>query len=254
MTSGAEQFVIALARASQRARRYLRGLAAADREDVLATAILWCWEHKTTYDPSVALDDWFVGAIRNALRDWRRGEGRNNAELVEVMQAPDDPSTHAEAIEAVEAVAKALSPEEQRIAELITRGHTRKEIRDVMGPMANDAVAAVRVRLRGMRDLMPDFKHVSRIIRSARTPAAAASADAEITKPIGIDREIARLEFTPPGGADCPPCWKCKYFDGYLPLGSRSTGMVIVEPEVRDAVRETELRKLAIAARVRGQN
>jgi DNA-directed RNA polymerase specialized sigma24 family protein len=248
LTSAAEQFVISLARASKRARKYLRGLAAADREDVLATAILWCWEHKTEYDPSVALDDWFIGAIRNARSAWVRGEARQSAELVQEMQGSDDPVTQAQAIEAVEAIARTLTPEENKIAELVILGHSRREIREKLGPMANEMAGTVRTKLAGLHDLMPDFRHVSRIIRSVRTPAVH---DMSERTPGNIDKEIAQLEFAPPRGAECPPCWKCRWFDGFLPTGKLSTQMMIKEPEVRDAVRETEARKIAIAKGVR---
>lgn len=242
--------MIALARASKRAGRYLRGLSPADREDVLSGAILWCWENKATYDPAVALDDWFVGAIRNALRDWSRGEGRNKSELVTEMLSSDDPVAHTEAIEAVEAVAQALSPREQQIAELVISGHSRREIRDTLA-VGNDEVAAIRVRLAGLRHLMPDTRHMSRIIRSARTLPAQDLAEGESPKAAGIDREIERLDFAPPSGADCPPCWKCRWFDGFLPMGTKATGMIIAEPEVRNAVAQTEARKIQIANEVR---
>ena len=242
--------MISLARASQRASRYLRGLSPADREDVLATAILWCWEHKTDYDPSVALDEWFIGAIRNAKKAWGRQEGRQAAELVDEMQGSDDPLTHVEAIQAVEAVARGFTPAERDIADMVVQGYSQREIRAKLGPMRNDTMAEVRERLDGLRRFMPDFKHVSRIIRHSRTPKAQDTYEAPAA-PARIDREIAKLEFAPPSGDECPPCWRCKYFEGYLPTGAPAARLVIAEAEVRLAVARTEARKIEIAKEVR---
>jgi hypothetical protein len=252
LTSAAESFVVALARASKRAKRHLRGLDPASRDDVLATAILWCWEHKADYDPSVALEDWFLGAIRNARKSFEAGESRNAAELVPEMVSADDPVTHAEAIQAVEIVARALSPEEGRVADLMVAGYSRTEIRGQLGQVANDTLAAIRARLDALKPYIPDSRELRRVMRHARTPPAMGSDDHGELAP--IDREIERLEFAPPAGADCPPCWRCQWFDGFMPGPHRPVRMPIVEPAVRDAVRDTEARKLEIAQKVRDKD
>src|ERR1700731_4075777 len=112
-------FVVTLARASKRARRYLPGLERADKDDIIATAILWCWENRATYNPAISLDTWFVGAVRNARQDWERGEIHTATELIEAFAVPDDTSARAELMELQERLQKrveALPPMEQKIA------------------------------------------------------------------------------------------------------------------------------------------
>ena len=63
--------------------------------------------------------------------------------------------------------------------------------------------------------------------------------------------ELEQLDFAPPAGKDCPPCWRCMWFEGFMPDGKRSTRMGIEDAEVREAVQSTEARKIEIAQRVR---
>ena len=67
-----------------------------------------------------------------------------------------------------------------------------------------------------------------------------------------IDRKIEQLDFAPAHGKDCPPCWRCMWFEGFLPLGKRDTRMDIADDEVRAAVSSTEGQKILIAQQVRG--
>ena len=62
---------------------------------------------------------------------------------------------------------------------------------------------------------------------------------------------LEKLEFSPAAGKDCPPCWRCMWFEGYMPAGKRETRMKIEEAEVREAVKNTEARKIEIAQQVR---
>jgi hypothetical protein len=66
-----------------------------------------------------------------------------------------------------------------------------------------------------------------------------------------IDVALERLEFAPAAGQECPPCWKCKWYEGLMPDGKRPTRMEIADKEVRDAVKNTEARKIEIAQQVR---
>ena len=66
-----------------------------------------------------------------------------------------------------------------------------------------------------------------------------------------IDIEIEQLDFAPPAGKDCPPCWRCMYCEGFMPDGKRATRMDIEDLEVREAVKNTEARKIEIAQQVR---
>jgi hypothetical protein len=65
---------LALASASIRARRFLRkrGLQRADREDILADALAWCWENRENYSLTTTLDTWFVNAVRDSYKRYRR--------------------------------------------------------------------------------------------------------------------------------------------------------------------------------------
>jgi hypothetical protein len=66
-----------------------------------------------------------------------------------------------------------------------------------------------------------------------------------------IDKEIERLDFPPPSGKECPPCWRCRWYDGFMPGTSKTVRMPITEPAVKQAVMETEARKIDIAQQVR---
>lgn len=238
MTSVAELFVIALARASRRARRHLRGLERADRDDVLATAILWCWEHKATYQPSVSLDDWFISAIRDARKAFKRGEAKQVAEMVETIAAPDDPAWQVEIRDAVKAMCDSMDDKDRQILKLRMEGLDTSAI----ATQINTPLRTVERRLTRLRAYIPERENFKLVIRKSQR----VDSDAQ-TAPSWIDKEIERLDFAPPAGRDCPPCWKCRYFDGFIPQGNRSTHMQIMEPEIRAAVSNTEARKIAIA-------
>ena len=63
--------------------------------------------------------------------------------------------------------------------------------------------------------------------------------------------ELEQLDFAPPAGKDCPPCWRCQWYYGFMSSGKRETRMDIEDLEVREAVKNTEARKIEIAQRVR---
>jgi RNA polymerase sigma factor (sigma-70 family) len=247
LTSAAESFVVALARASKRAGRYLRGMSRDDRDDVMATALLWCWENRATYDVGVALDDWLIGAVRDAVKKWRKGEAKHAGDLMEEMPVPDSTSKHAEVLEAVERVNAACTPQERQIATCQAEGMTRNEISKSLG-VSKWAVDAARNRFRELRALVPDASEYRRVLRADNSGGGS-----EVSRQVdsGIDRDIERLEFAPPQGKECPPCWRCKWFEGFLPVSHRPVTMKIVEPAIRAAVSQTEARKIEIAERVR---
>lgn len=239
MTSAADMFVVALARASKRARRYLRGLERADRDDILSTAILWCWENRATYNPAVPLDEWFVGAIRNARKAFERGEAKNSTEMAETIASPDDPAWHVEVQQAMERMIATMDDRDRRIVELSMTGMEQTEIAKDMGV----ALPTVTRRLARMRSYIPESENFKLVIRKAQ------SVDSdEVHEPSWIDKEITKLEFSPPAGADCPPCWRCKWFDGYVPLPNTvRRNPILAEPEIRAAVLDVEARKIDIA-------
>lgn len=249
MTSVGEIFVRTLSEASTRAERFLykKHLTSQDRDDIVATAILWCWENRDNYSLTTSLDTWFLNAVRNAYQDWRRGETRNAAELMDAIPTGDTTQADAEAYEAAEKLVAAMPPSYWQALRLHIAGYTRTEMR-AQG-VSHDAVNAVRKRVQQLRRLLPDDHEYRRVLR------AAPSQDSDELHARGpeppIDRELERLDFPPEHGADCPPCWRCKWFEGYLPGAYRSQRMPIQEPEVRDAVRDVEARKIEIAQWVR---
>lgn len=246
MTEVAETFVVTLARASKLASKYMRGLSKDDRDDVLSTAILWCWENRATYNVETSLEKWFVGAVRNALQKWELGEARETAELVDGLIAQDDTSAKAEVLEAVENLMWALSPAEQRVAIMECEGRSRLEM--VALGVKERTIRSTRLKLKELRDLIPgneEFKHPEHT-------ASKQSSDDSSAFTTPIDQAIERLEFGPLIGRECPPCWRCKWFDGFMPTGRiRSLMVPIMEADVRAAVSNVEARKLEIAARVR---
>lgn len=237
-------FVITIARASRRARRHLNDLSSADRDDVLGSAILWCWENRTEYNPSVPLEDWFVGAIRNAKLAWRRGERRNSASVVDDIGAPDDTQGRANTLEAAERMAGALDETSIEVAKMLAHGHGHREIRRKLGVDANTVSKIVR-DIRQLRHLLPEAEY-QRALRGSRSDSD------NDTRPLAsIDREIERLEFPPPQGKECPPCWLCCWYLGFLPQGRVRVKMALHDPGVRKAVLDTEARKVTIAKRIR---
>lgn len=239
MTSTAQLFVVSLARASKRARRHLRGLKRADRDDVLATAILWCWENRATYNPAVSLDDWFVGAIRNARKAWKRGEARQASEMVEAVAAPDDTAWSVEVRQAINRLCRSMDKRDKRIVQLSMEGMTQEDIAE----QADIPLRTVKRKLARLRSMIPERDDFA--VAQRRMPTGDSDTQRGTSK---IDKEIEKLEFAPSGGTDCPPCWRCKWFDGYLPAANTARRLPItIEPEIRAAVLDVEARKIEIA-------
>jgi len=244
MTSAGEVFVIQLARASRKAKQIVGYLPRADREDILASALLWCWEHRDSYSLTTSLDTWFVNAVRDAYKTWRRGDQRNDAKVLEAIPTGDSTLATVEAWEAATKLVTALPPEYRRVALLDAQGYTRVEM-EAKG-IPKDTIDATRARIKQLRKLVPEDQDYRRLMLKRAPP----SSDEQYTQSY-VDREIEQLEAMPRHGADCPPCWKCKWFEGYLPGAHKRVGMVIQEPEVAAAVAANEARKVDIAKRVR---
>jgi DNA-directed RNA polymerase specialized sigma24 family protein len=254
MTNAAEIFALQLSRASLRANRFLRArnLSREDRNDVVAAAMLWCWENRDNYSLTVTLELWFLGAVRDAYKAWMRGEMREATEIVEDMGAPDDTSVRAQALQAIEKIQRRVAemPEiEQRIAALIMRQWTQDEIRTELKIDIN-LIPEVRRKLAPFAKLIPDTPDTRWMIRKA-VSRDSDEASGELS---GIDKEIASLDFPPPAGKECPPCWRCKWFEGYMPGSNKVVRMEIVERNVKAAVLKTERRKKHIAKEVRDGN
>jgi RNA polymerase sigma factor (sigma-70 family) len=247
MTSAKEIFVVQLGRASRKANRFIRRLPREAREDVLAIAVLWCWENRDSYSLVTSLDTWFVGAVRNAYRDWLRGERRSRAELVSEMRSDDDPEYNAVLAEAVRTLADNMDEVDRAIVQLKLDGEERPD--HIAGQLGIDRANVYR-RLARMRAQIPAGAHEGVTLRRAVTPRAP-NHDDEPSVQSEIDRELEKLDMPPEHGKDCPPCWRCKYFEGYLPGEHMPVRMDIQERSVKAAVLWTERRKKRIAREVR---
>lgn len=253
MPAPAEVFTLALARASKRGSRHLRRMQSADRDDILAMALAWCWEHRDAYPLDVSLDAWFEGVVRNCKRAFFRRESKHAHEsLSELEASADDPDIHAQATQALESMAQQMTPQEAIAGTMAANGASWSEIRKELG-VSDGTLANIRKSIRRFRALAPVSGVAARVLRdSASRQRVADAADAVDDPAARIDKEIAQLDFPPPVGApECPPCWRCKYFEGYLPGDHLSVRLKIAEPEVRDSVARTEARKIQIAQGVR---
>lgn len=245
MTSAGEVFVVQLARASRKAKHVVRSLQRADRDDVIAAALLWCWRNRDNFSLTTTLDTWFVNAVKHAFRDWYRGELKEGVMQLNEIPTGDTTQAGAEALEAANKLMQALPYEYRRVAILQMKGYTWPEM--VKRGVRQRTIDEARVRIKQLRKLLPDDHEYSKTIRRA-------GIQPKTLRPAAIDTHIAQLEAMPKHGKDCPPCWRCKWFEGYLPGPYKSMRMPIQELEVRDAVRETEARKIAIAKEVRNGN
>lgn len=248
MTSAASVFVIQLARASRKANRFVRRLQRADREDVIAAAILWCWENRHNYSLTTTLDTWFVGAVRNAYTAWIKGEEREAAEFMAEIPTGDTTSAHAEALSSATALIRALPSEYKTVANFLALGYSRSEM-EAKG-ISKRLIDETRQRIKQLRRLLP----VPNEFRAAMMKVKRTDSDDLNYKGGRIDREIEQLEAMPKHGKDCPPCWRCKWFEGYMPALHVSMRLPITEPEVALAVSKTEAEKIRIAKEVRDGN
>lgn len=231
-----------LARVSKRAMRILKRMNPQDREDVIHDALAWCWENRTNYDPSVPLELWFLGAVKNAKRVFHR---KNRDEAIAAssieLSVPDNTVKIVEQMQLAERLVSVLTDQEQKAAVMLARGYSRSEIRQ---RMAIDDHKLTTLR-RQLVPLMPS-RDAPRALWAARRNAVS-----------GLDmqlaQEIKNLEFPPSHGKECPPCWRCKWFEGFLPPDVLTVRMDVVEPDVREAIASTEARKIAIAYEVRGE-
>lgn len=258
MTSPGEEFVLQLSRASGRANKFLRvrSVNSTDRKDIIASALLWCWQNRDNYSLTVTLDLWFLGAVRNAYRDWTAGEHRNYAEVIAEIPTGDTTAAHAEAVSSAQALMRALPREYRKVAIMEMQGYTRAEMREK--GVAERIINEARERIRQLRRLVPEPNEFRRVLRAYHPPSDSGNHDSHdgvsnSAQP-RIDKEIAALDFPPPSGKECPPCWLCKWFEGYMPGNKRSMKMKIQEADVREAVRATEAEKIRIAGDVRNGN
>lgn len=246
--SASEVFTMQLARAAaKQASRFLsaRGLQKSDRDDVIAAAMLWCWENRDNYSLTTTLETWFMNAVRNAYQDLQRNELPTSAESMDGIGGADTTYSIAAAESSATALIRALPPTYARVASLTMRGFTREEM--IGRGISKRTIDEAHQRIRQLRRLVTDADGVRLIARTAPT-ASSDDADDQLSE---IDVAIEQLDFAPPAGKDCPPCWRCLWFYGFMPSGKRDTRMDIEDKDVREAVKNTEERKIAIAEQVR---
>lgn len=81
------------------------------------------------------------------------------------------------------------------------------------------------------------------------TDLATPSSTEGVAVAAAVPREPTDAQQKP--GKECPPCWQCRYFDGWLPRGEVKP-VVCADPGVYEAIRNLNRRKIEIANYVRG--
>ena len=246
--SASEVFTMQLARAAAtQANKFLsaRGLQKSDRDDVISAAMLWCWENRNNYSLTTTLETWFMNAIRDAYKSLQRNELPSSEESLDNIGGGDETYDIAAAESSAAAIARELTPMERHVAILTMEGYTKDDMLD-QGLREID-VKESRAVIKRLRDLLPDESNYKILIR---TPSAGSSDDAD-DQLSEIDMALEQLDFAPPAGKDCPPCWRCMWFEGFMPAGKRDTRLDIADKDVREAVKNTEARKIEIAQQVR---
>jgi DNA-directed RNA polymerase specialized sigma24 family protein len=246
--NASEVFTMQLARAAaKQANRFLsqRGLQKSDRDDVIAAAMLWCWENRDNYSLTTTLETWFMNAVRNAYQDLQRNELPTSAESIESIGGADETYNRVAAESSATALINALTQSHKTVAVLTMRGFTRDEM--IEKGMSKRTIDEAHQRIKQLRRLLPDVEGV-RLIARTMPPTSSDDADDALSQ---IDAALEQLDFAPAAGKDCPPCWRCQWYYGFLPSGKRDTRMDIEDLEVREAVKNTEARKIEIAQRVR---
>jgi DNA-directed RNA polymerase specialized sigma24 family protein len=249
--NASEVFTMQLARAAgKQANRFLRarGLQKADRDDVIAAAMLWCWENRENYSLITTLETWFMNAIRDAYKDFQRNELPTSDESMESLGGADDTYNSAAAESSAAALIGALTPPHKEVALLVMRGYTYREM--ISQGITDHTIKAASRAIKQMRRLLPDQQSARLISRTA--PAVSSDNQTFYGDQLSeIDMELAKLDFAPAAGKDCPPCWRCMWFEGFMPSGNISTRMKIDDLDVREAVTSIESRKVEIAQQVR---
>jgi hypothetical protein len=248
--SASEVFTMQLARAAaKQANKFLsaRGLQKSDRDDVIAAAMLWCWENRDNYSLTTTLETWFMNAVRNAYQDLQREKLPTSDQSMEQMGGGDETYSTAAAESAAMALIGALNQTGKMVAVMTMGGYTRAEM--IERGISEWSIRESKDRIKQLRRLVPDADGVRLI---ARTMPAVSSDDTD-DQLSEIDMALEQLDFAPPAGKDCPPCFRCMWYYGFLPDGKRGTRLEIEDQDVREAVKNTEARKIEIAHQVRGE-
>ena len=213
MAEQLDTFVIELGRAAKRALRLLRGLNAADRDDVLATALLSAWEDRANAVGD--LDTWFrdhVRLARSELPSNTRTRGIS-AETLNRMANADTTEREAALSQLAYRITAEVDAADQPLLEMYAQGYSCTEIatRIQASPtFVRRRLRTVRSRLGPLRAWLPDLPRIAETTRPAAAPD-----DAE---PPAIDHAIEKMLRRPKTPrSDCPVCWRCCWFDGLAP-------------------------------------
>lgn len=212
MSSPGETFVVELGRASSRASRFLRGMQRADQDDVLAAAVLWCWENRDAFTEqltntdALSLEVWFARAVRAAKRAWRTGEVRNATESMADIPVPDDTEARAAVESAARELVRTITPEQRRIAIMQARGYSAREISEKLN-VDIERVRSTRSTLRKLQELLPGTYEVTRVLRAEIAPPSDQPA---VKTKTDIDTELEQLGRPQLGSA-------ATYADDYVP-------------------------------------
>lgn len=246
--NASEVFTMQLARgAGKQANKFLhaRGLQKSDRDDVISAAMLWCWENRANYSLTTTLETWFMNAVRDAYKNLQRSELPTSDESIDNIGGEDTTFGAASAESDARSLLRQLTPDERGIVMQMLDGVTWREM--LRQGVPEPLLRQTKDVLRTLRRDMPD--NAARAALSRTTPGAGSDdADDKLSE---IDVALEQLDFAPPAGKDCPPCWRCCWYLGFMPSGKRETRMDIEDLEVREAVKNTEARKISIAQQVR---
>jgi DNA-directed RNA polymerase specialized sigma24 family protein len=244
MTSAVEVFARQLVRAASAGHRHLSGLAPSDRDDVIAGAVLWCWEHRADFDQhKQPLVDWVGEQLQRGRR--KLHEVRGSAEALDTLIASEDTEHEAAARIAIERLTTELQAADQEVVKALAEGLSVREVATRLG-VERRAVRSVQSKIRKLRDHAPE----GRLPMQVNPHEPIDTYEGELPK-APIDHAIEALLRMPEHGRDCPPCWKCMWYYGLMPAPGHFRQSQLVEADVRYAVRVTEARKIQIANGIR---
>lgn len=116
---------------------------------------------------------------------------------------------------------------------------------------------AERVLADGALDLTATDEDVlTAVFRSeSRTPDYGHGYVRPLNFGVGVGAPL-NLRALPRHAKDCPPCWRCRYFDGWLPEDDdevRESGDAATDPEIKAACHRIDANKIRVAQWIRSQ-
>lgn len=234
-----------LAKVSERGSRHLRGLTPTDREDVIAAAVLHCWENRTTFDQHVQpLDEWFATRLKAARRQLINSQ-KNYVKLLNDVIDTERGGNEAEMHIAAEEFMQELNPDARQAIGMLAAGYSVRIVATEMPQLSRTTVKSLHRKMKELQDI---------IIVSRFYPGSAAPREYTPTQGAGIDHAIEALLRGPRPGKECPPCWRCSWYYGYLPNSEHFKPAAHADPEIRLAMRNLENRKIEIANELRSKH